>query len=126
MKSKPSPFIRKKGEIHMTIIFDTFKFHNDNSVAVHIGLEAPIGTTIVDVDVNPNSDATFQKFSVENIASLKLTVVAPSHGNYTDTETIDFSNDATPYPVYVTAFTAHSGIGSIAGEVSLAFRPARG
>jgi hypothetical protein len=104
----------------MAILFDDFKFRNWNGIPVHISLEAPIGTTILKLNVNANSDANVPVFSVENTTSLKLTVLAdPADHPNPDIETIDFGN-ATPYPIYVTAFSARSAIGSIEGEVSLA------
>jgi hypothetical protein len=110
----------KKGNTKMAIVFDQFKFYNENGIPAHISLEAPIGTTILDLDVNPQSYAAVPAFSVQNIASLRLTVQADPADHSPDIETIDLGN-ASPYPVYLTAFAARSAIGSIEGEVSLAF-----
>lgn len=55
----------------MTVLFNKFKFHNLNGIEVQVLLEAPIGTTILDLRVGPQSDANVPRFSVKDLSSLK-------------------------------------------------------
>lgn len=93
----------------MPVLFNKFRFRNLNGIEARVYLEAPIGTRILDLTVRPDSDANIPQFSVENVATLKLTVLADPDDHSPDTETIDLTK-ADPYPVYVTSFTARSAI----------------
>jgi hypothetical protein len=108
----------------MTVIFNSFRFRNDGDIRVHVGLEAPIGSNVFPtptIDVAPNSNATVPPFSVQNTSSLKLTVTYDDDPT-TDTESVNFSDAANPYAVFIDSFSARwVTIGGLSGELSLAF-----
>jgi hypothetical protein len=99
--------------------FNQFNFHNDNGIAAKVTLEAPIGTTVISGRTIQADGDVQVPFALTNVSSVKLSVVADADNHEPDAYTVDMTRAATPYPLYITSFTAHSGIGRIAGQISL-------
>lgn len=108
--------VTKEGN-YMATNFSELVFENQNSIAVKLTVEAPIGTPVINTDVREN--ATIKLYpNATDVRSVRITVIAggPEH---TDVESFDLNGS--PFHLFFETMKVRAVIGSLHGVVSAAF-----